>query len=149
VIVRRLSDGSFEAGGLLPGTYRVEAACSGYVAASVEELELRDRELVDRVWEVRRGGSIRGHVRSRGGTPLADVEVRAHDNAPMFVTRSYADGRYELSGLPPGDYGIDCELDGAWLTLDHERVTLAAPGKRLQVTLGRGVTVPLVLGPRA
>ncbi|MDQ2665754.1 MAG: carboxypeptidase-like regulatory domain-containing protein [Gemmatimonadota bacterium] len=83
----------------------VRTAPSIVVLDSLEELSRTpgaDRAREDSIAAARLGGtaSITGIVRSPGGQPLADAEVRVASGG--FITTTSNDGRYSLRGLPAG-----------------------------------------------
>ena len=121
----RLVDGTLEAHGVPPGAYKVIAECAGYVAPPADEIVVADRDIDERLWLVSPGATIAGRVVTRSGTPVSSAEVSANDNAPVYTTRSDAQGRYAITGLRPGSYGMDAHLDGGWIVLD-DRVDVAA-----------------------
>ncbi|MCG8651803.1 MAG: carboxypeptidase regulatory-like domain-containing protein, partial [Pirellulales bacterium] len=87
---------------------------------------------------------VEGRVVSTTGQPIADAAIGAtwkFDNGAGFTfpdsfrgghARTDAQGRFQLSGLPPGAMSISCR---------HERFT--APQELVQVSLTAGVTTPV------
>lgn len=63
---------------------------------------------------IQRGATLRGHVRdSRGPVFAAQVVVVSVEGAPVATTLTEADGRFELRGIPEGEYSLYAEpLDG-------------------------------------
>jgi hypothetical protein len=54
----------------------------------------------------RRPGLLIGLVRGPGGSPVAGACVTATGPSGSTITRSRADGRYMMAGLPPGEYAL-------------------------------------------
>ncbi len=73
---------------------------------------------------------LAGVVRDGAGQPVPDASVTCGDYAEMdrLATRSAADGRYELSGLPLG--GVTVRASAKGIGKDERDVT-AQPGERL------------------
>jgi hypothetical protein len=115
--------GAFTFEGLPAGGYRLSASKSGYTnrqppQASAErfdtgrEVMLRDREHAPHVEvPLYRESSIAGRVAEPDGIPAPDVQVfaavrRGTGHLVLQETRTVAewDGRYRITGLPPGEY---------------------------------------------
>jgi hypothetical protein len=109
-------DGNVQIGGLLPGRYGVTVSCKGMIAEpSYPELELSAEPVIDQVWTVRSGQSIRGVVVDAGGQGVVDVLLSAgmivESDAPRAqatsaTMRTGDAGEFELSGLLAGRYEI-------------------------------------------
>ena len=106
--------------GVLPGEYEVEVGCVGLVAqAEYPKLVVASENLIEQVWEVREGQTIRGVVVDSEGQPVAKMGVNARmqidgGNARAQSTFAWAgeselDGSFELAGLLPGKYEL-----GVW-----------------------------------
>jgi hypothetical protein len=107
----------------------------------LKAVQLGDRDVTDAPLDVPKGGSetsgvrlvlsrksgtLTGQVVDRNGGPLADSTVIVFEADPArwqpatrFVktTRSGSDGRYSVSGLPPGSYRAIAKefvADGQW-----------------------------------
>ena len=115
-------DGSFVLEDVPAGRWAVEAFAQGYQAGSAASITVGEGETSDSV-EVRltKGGVLSGRVvESRTGKPILDATVRAEpaggaQRMGMFriggeggddETSSDADGRYELTGLAPGNWVV-------------------------------------------
>jgi hypothetical protein len=115
--------GVFTFESLPAGRYRLSASKPGYtnrqpLLASAErfdtgpELTVRDRERVPYVELILyRESSIAGRIAEPDGIPAPDVQVfaavrRGAEYVPLEDTRTVAEwnGRYQIAGLPPGDY---------------------------------------------
>ena len=118
--------GAFSFEQLPPGRYRVIASKRGYTGRQVSDLQADPGELFEagpavelnegaQVLDVEvvlhRTASIAGRVIRPDGSAAADVRVQVAVRAgtgwlPLIEaqTTSEFDGRYEISGLPPGDY---------------------------------------------
>ena len=117
--------GAFTFEGLPAGRYRVSASKPGYtnrqpLHASAErfdtgrDLTLRDRERAPHIELILyRESSIAGRIAEPDGIPAPDVQVfaavrRGAKYLRLEETRTVAEwnGRYRITGLPPGDYLI-------------------------------------------
>lgn len=76
------------------------------------------------------GVTLRGKVTDEEGNPLEKVRVQLANEQPWMPVpetsraRTDAEGRYELTGLPPGKLSIEAEQDGL-LDAQTERMELA------------------------
>ena len=100
------SDGSFELRPLRPGRYWLRAAAPGRAPGSggpvVVESGRTSRELVITLAV---GGTVSGVVTDEAGAPVERAVVRLFDPMSPFrtqSTRTAADGRYTLRGVPSG-----------------------------------------------
>ena len=109
-------DGKVRIDALLPGRYGVTIECTGMIAEPpYPEIELGAEPVVDQVWTVRSGQSIRGMVVDADGQPVADVRLSIKmivaPDAPRgqtssgFATSDDA-GEFEVAGLLAGNYEI-------------------------------------------
>jgi hypothetical protein len=115
--------GTFAFERLTAGRYRLSAAKPGYtnrqrVRSPTDqfdtgvEVTVRDNEHVSRVeLTLHRESSISGRVAEPDGIPAPDVQVvaatrRGNGHVLLPETRTVAawDGRYRITGLPPGEY---------------------------------------------
>ena len=118
-------NGAFAFDGVRAGRYRVSASKSGYTGrqplhAAAErfdtgrEVTIRDREQAAQIeLTLYRESSIAGRVAEPDGIPAPDVQVfaavrRGAKYVRLDETRTVAEwnGRYRISGLPPGEYLI-------------------------------------------
>jgi protocatechuate 3,4-dioxygenase beta subunit len=104
--VRTDAKGEYRFDKLMDGGKRLAVAAAGLVPQSLE-LNLKPAESLEHVDFVLSAGlSVSGRVRDPQGSPIegADVEIKAIDESSFtggeIVTD--ADGRFELTGLPPG-----------------------------------------------
>jgi hypothetical protein len=111
------ADGRVRVRGVLPGTYAVKVRCEGFVAAeSYAPVVVEDKPLAGLRWEVAPGQAIRGVVVTAKGEPAPGVRVAPRIKAepgkapPRGSGPAMADtdarGRFELTGLVPGDYEL-------------------------------------------
>jgi protocatechuate 3,4-dioxygenase beta subunit len=167
-------DGTYEISGLPAGDYYVMSFAPGYMPEYYKDQfdpTLADQVKVDGitpatgidfslspVWYLRGpedggpavvgGASVFGKVTDASGKPLAGATVYAFNGEGRAVSsaRCFADGSYEMQGLPPGSYrlqasnlGYASECNGGVKNLDEAA----------QIDLGRGrVEVNFVLDPR-
>lgn len=107
-------DGALHADGVLAATYIVRAHCEGYYAAPpLAPLVVTTRDQSGLVWQLARGGAIRGHVRSSDGTAIARAQVSARAASAYADDLTTADGAFAVTGLAPGDYDVSVSDDSA------------------------------------
>lgn len=155
--VRSDSVGRFWFGDLSAGRYRLVTRVVGRPESAPLELELvTGEQREDVVLRLDAGGVVHGHVQDEGGRPLAGVYVSAQGEllrdpaarpAGHVHVRTGADGRFELAGLPEGEYTIRAyPLDGAspgagepWLPATVEHVATGAPPIRIELRRGASI----------
>jgi protocatechuate 3,4-dioxygenase beta subunit len=108
-------DGSFTLEGVTPGMVDLIVYHAQYAQGTLSGLQIREGEAAQVTVELGAGGGARGTV-TRGGTPVAGarVELKKTDD-PSQVTKEAmtdAQGRFEIMGLPPGDYLLYLSLPG-------------------------------------
>lgn len=95
--------------GLLPGTYTVEVACTGAVAADrYPAVIVRDKEVREQVWQVAVGRTIAGTVLDASGRPVEGATLVARTTAgkgPLAAV-SDANGQFLLRGLRAGTHEV-------------------------------------------
>ena len=158
------ADGTFRATRLAPGPGQslavshadFERALLGGVA--LEPGRAKEGLLVT----LRRGLTLAGKVRDGDGNPIAGAELTLSQSRAMRSSRggamamvrlaggstdlprarSGADGRFELRGLPVGDYTVRVGAPGwATETLDAVKVTAEEPEQPLEVVLSPGAAI--------
>lgn len=111
------ANGAVELRSVLPGNYEVVVRCEGMVPApEYPDIVVTDSNLVDEVWEVREGLSIRGIVVDAEGSAIEGISVSASMKADPTDPRkqvtggrsdpSLADGSFTCSGLLAGTYEV-------------------------------------------
>jgi len=118
--------------GLLPGTYTASVTCKGAIAAARYPLTVvKNKDVVDQVWQVARGRSIAGVLTDASGTPIigATIVARPEDGSesPPTVVSDDA-GRFLLRGLVAGTYQV--------VPIAHPRRTM--PDVPVTVEVGDG-----------
>jgi hypothetical protein len=122
--VRTRDDGTFTLTSLSPATYSLVAMADYDVAgrrsmgqASAHDVELAEGASVEGiVMRFPVTGSVRGKVRNRDGTPVANARVVARpvdskDTSPVGGSaRCGADGTYMIEGLAVGAYSLRAQL---------------------------------------
>ncbi|HTL33056.1 MAG TPA: carboxypeptidase regulatory-like domain-containing protein, partial [Kofleriaceae bacterium] len=102
-------------------------SCRGYYTPEhYPPIVVGDRDL-SLTWPVSRGGTLRGHLRTTEGTPLTRGFVTLHDTDRSIGGYARADGSYEITGIPHGDYE-------AWASTADYAITTA------KVSIGPGTT---------
>jgi len=117
------SDGEYEIIGLAPGQYRVEANTDGYQSASKQvAVAAGERPRVD--FQLQPGGlhgadtgAITGQVTdatqdAEGGIDSAQVTATDGQGVAQDTATTDADGTYQLTHLPPGDYTVRADAAG-------------------------------------
>lgn len=107
--------------------------------AAIKELDVR----------LELGGSVSGSLSgSDGPVPWASIWVYPwHDESFGRPDISFVDGRYAVTSLPPGDYGILFAPGGPWYHVDHNGVSTtghAISEPRLRVGLGESLNRDIV-----
>lgn len=149
--------GRFWFGDLSAGRYQVVTHVAGRPESAPLELELVTGERrEDVVLRLDAGGTIRGQVLDERGNALAGVYVSAQSErladpgarpAGHVQVRTPADGRFELGGLPAGEYTIRAypletpspDPGEPWLPATVEHVATGA--QPIQIELGRGAAI--------
>lgn len=160
VIATTRPNGTFVFDGVGPGEWRVTAASlpSGWTLRSAE---LGGRDTLDLPFEVRLGQPIAdltvtmtdrpteltGTVLDASGRPTSEYSMLAFsadralwETAPRRVSspaRLSSDGRYRISGLPPGEYYLTMLTDSS-LALDNPSVLESLIPRAVKVVLGEG-----------
>ncbi|MBX3162167.1 MAG: carboxypeptidase regulatory-like domain-containing protein [Deltaproteobacteria bacterium] len=143
------------ADGVLPGTYAPQVWCDE--RPPVEQAEVRVAgDVTGLRWEVPRGGSVRGTVRLRDGTPVAGARIWLVQSATrMRVTTSRSDGGYAFHGAALGESKLVVDDGGDFSIGDGEPVTIGtdAVAQRdlvvVESAMIRGVVVDEDGGPVA
>jgi hypothetical protein len=126
VFVSVNANGSYTAGGLPPGSYRVRASTESISETRWfdDELALRTGDFVDvtngNQTEINfalppTAGTVSGRItRADTGQPVMGAVVRARNFFSSFFTSAVTqrDGTFLLRGLPAGEYKIDVEAPG-------------------------------------
>ena len=141
----RLSDdgstderGVFELAGL-QGTVAITATAGGWAPSAPLLLELAPGEVrTDVMLHLGQGCWITGEVRDRSGAAVGNVEVTVSgwDSDYFESYPAEADGRFEFSGVPPGDVSVSAEMLGGLELEEH-------------LTLAAGESAHVVLAPRS
>ncbi len=144
-------DGYYELRSIPAGTWTVEAGgphgrwvntAEGFARNSVENVVVAANAHVTGVdLHLEAAGSIGGRVFHADGSAASEARVYVRDPQGQSVSRGWvrtdAGGRYEVQGLPPGDYTVGAFKDGL----------ATAKLERVQVRVQEETRVDLELGP--
>jgi hypothetical protein len=122
-------DGSYEAAGLPPDWYKItfDASGTGYISeyyknhiayAAADNISVVSSSATTGVNAVlSMGGGVSGVVSDFSGTGVQGVKVRAYETSTSTHGSAItdADGKYEVTGLPSGNYQIDFTASGTEL----------------------------------
>jgi protocatechuate 3,4-dioxygenase beta subunit len=174
--MRANADGSFVFGGLEPGRFfvRVRAHPDGWTLArawwrdrdvSDEAFELRDEDVdgLDVVMTMRASG-VAGTALDPGGRPSPNAMVAMFPVDRRFwidfglaprrlkMTRTSAQGSFDISGIPAGQYFIAAypdALSNSWNGIDEMFEILSTRGRTIDVKDGEvtSVMLPMLPGP--
>jgi hypothetical protein len=118
------STGSFRFAGLPAGSYRLSATKPGYTSRQITDgdvisatfevgpvVDLAANAHADVQVVVRRTARIAGRIIRPDGSAAPDTRVGVAPRSRLFplfdtMTTSQYDGRYEVAGLPPGEYVV-------------------------------------------
>ncbi len=133
---RTQADGSFELKGLAPGRMKIVVRTARGGRVSSKEVDLVDRgEVKGVIIDLRPTGRIAGRVAAAGGGALvAEVEVSGGTLKRPLRTRSDAQGRYQIEGVPAGRVDISARAQGR-----------RPSGRSVRVPAGRMVQVDFEL----
>jgi protocatechuate 3,4-dioxygenase beta subunit len=145
------SQGQYELKDVPPGTYRIRATRSGYVAVEFgqrlssqpgQTIEVRPGQLVERIDIVLpRGGVLAGRIVDETGEPFTGVRVQAQElrynagrRAPFPGGSAMTDdvGEFRISGLRPGTYYVMASSTETWVNEKKQPLGFAAtyfPGR--------------------
>ena len=157
------ADGTFEIDGIPPGAFLFQLTGPGVGPAGwwMRSMIAGDRDLLDRVIEIRPGGpsmnvvmsmsdrhtELSGTLRTSTGQPEADVFVIAFTTERTMwgpgarrvrAVRPGADGHFSMPDLPPGDYllGVVTDIDAEdW---QNPAVLDQLAPTSVKVTIGEG-----------
>lgn len=127
--------------------YRITVACRGYESSEVS-VDVGTQRGESHEWSLTKGRTLVIAVRTPGGTPLPDWQVRIlmpDSHRRVFDHRSTwqptnAEGRVEFTGLPAGTYEIRADGPGGG-PLGAEQAVVEAPRTEVELTARAGVAV--------
>jgi protocatechuate 3,4-dioxygenase beta subunit len=140
-------DGTFEVGGLLPGTYQLRTTATALPEPKEPtKVALAGRSVDGLRIVLERAGTVKGSVVDQDGHPVAGVGVQAGGETWSWSGNmlSRDDGSFLIEGLRPGDYRITAQRRD-W------GEGLRAPGsgdddlQGVRVTVKAGAVVPVKL----
>jgi len=138
------SDGKYEARPLKAGDATVRVDAIGHEPA-VLKLKIEKDRRIERNFKLKSGHAIAGVVHDPDGKPFPRVEVTADNtgSAPVerqatVKTRSDAEGRFELRGLPEGKYRLITRYPGSFSEIANG---IEAGRRDVVLTVGRPATI--------
>lgn len=144
------SEGSVEIVALLPGRYRAEVQCPGFVAqGEYPDVEVGSEAVSGVRWTVEAGLTVSGVVVDAAGESVADATVfaepterDARERRAYGSGRSGPDGRFTLAGLVEGPYTVGGFKSGHLEASPQTRVLEdGTPAEPVTLTLLSGGTV--------
>jgi protocatechuate 3,4-dioxygenase beta subunit len=131
-------DTRFAIEGVLPGRYKVQIQCAGFLAEEQypEVVVAAGETPAEQRWTVRAGGRIHGTVRTSSGTLVANASVLAQRQAAQGTHPSgdggYAgtdtNGRFEMAGLRAGTFDVSVVAPGQPAMSEPVPVTVSEGG---------------------
>jgi Carboxypeptidase regulatory-like domain/PDZ domain len=114
------ADGVVTIKAMLPGTYTAQIWCEHQLPKDhYDPIVVATRDLKGLEWVVTPGGTLRGHVRTSKGEPVAHAQISTQTTGgdprgqrAWGWERSDKDGAYEVHGLVPGGYNVSVMSDG-------------------------------------
>ncbi len=161
------ADGSFTAAGVPPGRYTLRLLGDEREGWQLGSVRLGGADVTDTALTVgqepmtgvvvtltKTTTKLAGAVTGRDGSPANSVDVVAFPIDPKYrvrnsrrvaTARTTVDGRYEIQGLPPGEYGLAVVEDATPETFrDPASVAKLAPRARVTLTAGAAARVDIV-----
>lgn len=131
------ADGRIEIEAALPGTFKPKVRCDGYLARTdyPPVAVTAGKDPPDQVWSVVDGGRLVGTVRRHDGQPVAGAEVTANViggsdfSASWYSTRTEADGRFVIEGLPARKLGVRATVEREPVLEEPIEVAVPAGGE--------------------
>ena len=129
---RQDESGNFILAGLLPGLATIDVTAMGYLPAHVSVQAGQEQPVTI---ALKRGVTLRGHVRDSSGAPLEDVMIACGDGSVL----SDAGGAFEFIGLPSEQVTVSTVRSG----FINREITVAAKrlGEPLEIVLSSGLHV--------
>lgn len=129
------ANGHYQLNSVAPGSYRVNASLTGYVAGYVDVTVTAGQQATGPIPLTPAPGSISGTIlNATTNDPIAGVTVTTNPSTTSVVTD--AGGHYLISNVPAGDYDVTANAGG------YEPATASA-----SVQSGQTVTLNLSLVP--
>ncbi len=106
--------GEFRIGPIVPGDYRVRADAYGFATSEAKTVKVIAGETAVADLQLRQGATLTGQVvDAAAGTPIVaavvSLETAYFDRRE---TRTNAEGRFALAGLPPGLFSVRATAEG-------------------------------------
>jgi len=142
VWARTEPDGTLIAEGVLPGTYKPEPWCEGYLARDTyDPIVVTDQDVTGLEWTVEAGATIKGKVLTKRGEPVEDAQVNgrtiggaARAKSDWSGGRTERDGSYEMKGLRTASYKLEVTTDKGIAPRDGYKVEVSS-GKTIEKDL--------------
>ncbi|MFO7976095.1 MAG: carboxypeptidase regulatory-like domain-containing protein [Candidatus Hydrogenedentota bacterium] len=97
-----------------PGRYAIQASCNGFLThREIVEIPEGGEEKTRFDITLSKGASISGRVIEKGnkkGIPLIQLTASSNNGTPSAEAESMSEGKYEISGLLPGNYEVSVDL---------------------------------------
>jgi len=140
--------GAYRLERLLPGRYVLSIRSNSYYLPPQDPLELTADEHLERTLTLRRGGEIRGRVRTNGKPEDGQLHLHLQSAEGGFERHLGLpfEGEYHIGGLPGGRYRYEVRRNGHYPPLpDQEHVFASA---ELQVIEGQALQHDILLVPK-
>ncbi|MCP3138071.1 carboxypeptidase-like regulatory domain-containing protein [Pyxidicoccus sp. QH1ED-7-1] len=107
------AQGRVHFGGLVPGSYIVQARAPGHITSAPLPVEAWTEDAAPITLVLREGLTLSGRVRDDRGMPVNEAEVGVlEEGTAVSSARTDAEGRFTLSGLVPGRLRLRVEKFG-------------------------------------
>ncbi len=138
---RSAVDGSFTLTDVAPGTYQLSASKEGLAPSESLDVEISGAPVDGLELRLRAGTTVSGRVLGLPYDDLANVEIRVRGRGFQIARPDY-EGRYKLTGLPPGELTVQADVAGSGRSV-LERLTLeeGLADATLDLEFGSGYTL--------